>query len=238
MFDHLVESNKQGRRDVTGTMLGMFTSTTLQAAVMIGAVYATVRAPVDEHVAFIETILELPAEAQPQEQQPEQRPIVSILRPPPEGFQVLVLPAEIPTEIPPVDPGVAFDPRNYTGVGVEGGVFDGLKGMTGPVDDLAGIYEHSVVDEKPEHISCPALDYPRMMRQAGIEGQVLLRFIVEADGHVLTENIETLSTSHRAFEGPARKMIALCLFRPGRVRANAVRVLVQMPVIFSLTGGR
>jgi hypothetical protein len=30
-------------------------------------------------------------------------------------------------------------------------------------------------------------------------------------------------------------MIQKCLFRPGRVRANAVRVLVQMPIVFTLS---
>jgi len=50
--------------------------------------------------------------------------------------------------------------------------------------------------------------------------------------------METLSSSHRAFEGPARDMIAKCLFRPGRVRASPVRVLVQMPILFTLAGRR
>jgi protein TonB len=75
-----------------------------------------------------------------------------------------------------------------------------------------------------------------MMQQANIEGQVLLQFVVETDGHVRAEHIETLSSTHKSFESPARDMIGKCLFRPGRVRANAVRVLVQMPIIFTLQG--
>jgi hypothetical protein len=31
-------------------------------------------------------------------------------------------------------------------------------------------------------------------------------------------------------------MISRCLFRPGRVRAKPVRVLVQMPIVFNLQG--
>jgi protein TonB len=104
--------------------------------------------------------------------------------------------------------------------------------------DLTQVFAEAVVDEVPERISCPLPEYPRMMQQANIEGQVLLQFVVETDGHVTSGSIETLSSSHRAFEGPAREMIARCLFRPGRVRASPVRVLVQMPILFTLAGRR
>ena len=128
-----------------------------------------------------------------------------------------------------------FDPRDYSGVGVEGGVFSGVEGGTGPVD-LQQVFAESVVDEVPEQISCPPVDYPRMMQQANIEGQVLLQFVVETDGHVKRESIQTLSASHQSFEQPARNLIARCLFRPGRVRAKPVRVLVQLPIFFTLQG--
>jgi len=237
MLDILVESNRRGRRDVRGTMLGMFSSTAFQTAVMIGAVYGTMATPQAALVIPHDTIILFPSNPVPEEH-PEQQPVVTTLQPLPIGFRTLDLPTAIPTEIPPIDPGVVFDPRNYTGSGIEGGVFDGDPDATVPADSLSRLYQHAVVDEKPVRISCPTLEYPRMLRQANIEGQVLLRFIVEADGHVLSEHIETLSSSHRAFDGPATEMVSACLFRPGRVRATAVRVLVEMPIIFSLTGGR
>jgi TonB family protein len=235
MLDHLVESNKKGRRDVRGMVLGMVTSTTLQAALMVGAVYATVAAP---HVAPLitgDSIILYPSDPEPQEQ-PQEDVVVAPLHPLPFGSQTLDLPTEILTEIPPVDPDFIFDPRNYTSKGVPGGVWDGDSSIAGPLESLTRLYESGVVDEEPELISCPVLEYPRMMRQASIEGQVLLRFIVETDGHVRKEHIEALSSSHRAFEEPAKAMISKCLFRAGRVRASAVRVLAEMPVVFSLVG--
>jgi TonB family protein len=235
MFDKLVESNKRGRRDVTGIVLGMFTSTTLQAALMTGAVYATMGAVQEVEQILMDTIPIVidQSDPEPEPDEPDE-PVVTSLAPLPKGFQVLAAPVEIPTEIPAVDLQQHFDPRDYTGVGVEGGVFDGDEDVTGPVDGLARLFEQAVVDEKPERISCPTLEYPRLLQEANIEGQVLLRFVVEADGHVLDEHIETLAATHRAFEGPARQMISRCAFRPGRVRANAVRVLVEMPVIFTI----
>jgi protein TonB len=242
VFDNLVESNRRGRRDVKGTIMGMFGSTVFQAVVMTAAVYATmgVAQEVTGEVDIDTLMIQLDEPEEQQEEQPEEEPppVVTSLNPPPKGFQVLTAPIDIPTEIPPVNLEQRFDPRDYSGVGVEGGVFQGVEGGTGPVADLAQVFAEAVVDEVPERISCPPVDYPRMMQQANIEGQVLLQFVVETDGHVKDENIEILSSSHRAFEGPAKDMISKCLFRPGRVRANPVRVLVQMPIVFNLQGRR
>ncbi len=240
MFDNLVESNRRGRRDIKGTIGGMFMSTVFQGALIVSAIYATMGVAQEAEEILMDTIMLVMDEPEPEEEpeEPDEPPPIGrALNPPPRGFQVLTAPVDIPTEIPEVNLQERFDPRDYSGVGVEGGVFSGIEGGTGPVD-LTQVFAEAVVDEVPERISCPLPEYPRMMQQANIEGQVLLQFVVETDGHVGSESIETLSSSHRAFEGPARDMISRCLFRPGRVRASPVRVLVQMPIIFNLAGRR
>ncbi|NIM49697.1 MAG: TonB family protein [Gemmatimonadales bacterium] len=237
MFDILVESNRK-KRDFKGYITGMFASTIFQVVLIAGAVLATMGVAeeiIEVELDTIMLVIEEPTEEEPPEE--EDPIIVTSLTPPPRGFQVLMAPVDVPQEIPPVDLSARFDPRDYSGVGVEGGVFTGVEGGTGPVD-LTQVFAEAVVDEVPERISCPLPDYPRMMQQANIEGQVLLQFVVETDGRVKSENIETITSTHKAFEGPARDMIGKCLFRPGRVRANPVRVLVQMPIIFNLAGRR
>lgn len=236
MFDILIESNRK-KRDIKGYVTSMFASTVFQTILIAAAVLATMG--VAEEITEVEMdtimlVIEEPTEEEPPEEEPI---IVTSLTPPPKGFQVLMAPVDVPKEIPPVDLTARFDPRDYSGVGVEGGVFTGIEGGTGPVD-LTQVFAEAVVDEVPERISCPLPDYPRMMQQANIEGQVLLQFVVETDGRVKSQNIETITSTHKAFEGPARDMIGKCLFRPGRVRANPVRVLVQMPIIFNLAGRR
>jgi protein TonB len=239
VFENLVESNRRGRRDVKGVIGGMFTSTIVQTLLIGAAVYATMGVAQEAQSLDIDTIMLVmdEPEQEPEEEPDEPPPVVTSLNPPPKGFQVLTAPVDIPTEIPPINLEERFDPRDYSGVGVEGGVFSGVEGGTGPVD-LTQVFAEAVVDEVPERISCPLPEYPRMMQQANIEGQVLLQFVVETDGHVSPRSIESLNSSHKAFEGPARDMIAKCLFRPGRVRASPVRVLVQMPIIFNLAGRR
>ncbi len=236
MFDVLVESDRKGRRDVSGTLGGLFASTVFQGAVIVGAIFATMEVAQEVSRVDMDTIV-LTLDEPEQQEEPDEPPppTITSLNPPPKGFQVLMAPVDIPREIPPVDLSQRFDPRDYSGVGVEGGVFSGIEGGTGPVD-LSQVFAESVVDEVPERLSCPPVQYPRMMQQANIEGTVLLEFVVETDGHVQRNTIDVKNSTHRAFEGPARDMIQRCLFRPGKVRASSVRVLVQMPVVFALRG--
>jgi TonB family protein len=98
----------------------------------------------------------------------------------------------------------------------------------------AQVYNESVVDQTPERLSCPLPEYPSILRQARIEGRVLVQFVVGPDGAVESTSVEVLSASHRAFEAPATGMIERCTFRAGVVEGNAVRTLVQMPVIFAI----
>lgn len=233
MFDVLVESKpqKRGKGKALGTGVG---SLAFHAALVWAGIILTAKAgaeileaPIETTMVYIEEPKETPKE------EPPPPPVVTSLNPPPKGFQVLAAPIEIPKEIPPINLEQRFDPRDYSGVGVEGGVFQGVEGGTGPVD-LTQVFAEAVVDEVPERISCPSLQYPRMLQQANIEGAVLLQFVVGTNGRVERGTVEVVRSDHRAFEGSAKDMIAKCLFRPGRVRTAAVRVLVQMPVNFIL----
>ena len=235
MFDVLVESNSKRHRDMSGTIGGLFFSTAFQTAIIVATAYATMQVAEEPQAIDMGTIVLTWDELEPEPDEPDQPPppVITSLNPPPKGFQVLMPPVDIPTEIPPVDLNQRFDARDYSGVGVEGGWVSGIDGGTGPVD-LVQVFQVSVVDERPEQLSCPTPQYPRMMQQANIEGHVLLQFVVEPDGHVMRQTIEMMSATHRAFESPARDMIQRCLFRPGKVGVSSVRVLVQMPVVFEL----
>ena len=101
--------------------------------------------------------------------------------------------------------------------------------------DWSAVFLETVVDERPERISCPTLEYPRELQAADIQGSVLLRFVVDTMGLVEPSSVKILSSTHEGFERPATTMIRDCRFRPGRVRSWAVRTRVQMPINFTLT---
>lgn len=177
------------------------------------------------------------------EQQPE--PEVELAVAPPEvpalGFQTINAPLDVPTEIPvpDLDLGGEFDPRNYSGVGVEGGVWNGVEGGTATdLDAFDGPIEASLADERPVRMSGPAPRYPEMLRRAGIEGYVILRFVVDADGQVDEDEVTVIESTHPRFEKPAIQAVTGSRFSPGRVSGKAVATLVQTRVDFTLTAAR
>jgi TonB family protein len=169
------------------------------------------------------------------EPEPEPEPQLATLTPPPKGFQTVIAITNIPTEIPPVNLNERFDPRDYTGVGAEGGIASGIVGGTGDVPtDLGAIFVEALVDEPPIRLSSPPLNYPPLLRDAGIEGSVVYEVVIGIDGHPEPESLRLISSSNKAFERPAREVILGSVFRPGRMRGQPVRVLVRQPIGFQI----
>jgi TonB family protein len=143
-----------------------------------------------------------------------------------QGFQTVIVPTEIPTTIPAIDLVEHFDPKDYTGVGVEGGRADGA-----PVDPLTsnGVYDEDAVEERPALRSAPPA-YPALLDQLGIEGHVLVVAVIDTTGRVDPGSLQILESSHPGFNEPTRRWALSARFRPGRARGQAVRVLVKLPI--------
>jgi len=82
--------------------------------------------------------------------------------------------------------------------------------------------------------TCLTATHPDILRQAGIEGRVVVQFVVETTGAVDSGSVRVLTSSHRLFERPARVAIARCRYRPGSRSGQAVRVLMTQPLNFVL----
>jgi periplasmic protein TonB len=239
VFDNLVESNPK-RRKVGGAASSSFMSLAIHGALIYGAVVATMKVTEAVQQAQLDTTLIFLTQQQDKPPEPEpERPQLASLTPPPQGFQTIVVVTEIPTEIPPVNLNERFDPRDYSGVGVEGGIAQGVVGGTGPVPtDLSQVYVEAVVDEVPIRLSGPLPQYPPLLKDAGIEGQVIIEFVVGVDGHPEPESFRVIESANKAFERPAREAILASVYRPGRMRGQPVRVLVRQPVTFAITKNR
>ncbi|HEY5652389.1 MAG TPA: hypothetical protein VIW46_13160, partial [Acidimicrobiia bacterium] len=74
MFDVLVESNRRGRRDVKGVIMGMFTSTVFQGVLVVAAVSATMGVTQESQTVDIDTIMLVMDEPEQQEEEPEDEP--------------------------------------------------------------------------------------------------------------------------------------------------------------------
>jgi protein TonB len=234
VFENLIESNRKRQASIGQQVLSLF----LHLAIIFGAVKATQgAAEVIREIAVDTTMIFLkPPEAPPPPAPPPENVVVSA-NPPPQGFQVITPPDNIPTEIPPVNLNERFDPKDFTGKGVEGGIATGVVGGTGPVPIEGEVFLAAEVDETPQAADPAACQpkYPPVMQSAGIPGKVVMQFVVNTDGHVDPSTFKVVSTTHKAFEDPAREAMLMCSFKPGKSRGQAVRVLVQQALSFKLS---
>lgn len=89
----------------------------------------------------------------------------------------------------------------------------------------------------PEVLTGPLPVYPELLRQAGVQGQVVLEAVVDTTGRVQAASISVVSATHPGFVAPARQALVATLFRPARVGGRAVPMLVRVPFDFTIRGG-
>lgn len=228
MFDKLVVS-KPERRTLKERLPSTMFSIVLHGGLIWAGVVLTMNATQEETKTAVDTTLIFVQPDQPKEPPPPQ---LATLEPPPKGFQTLSAPIDIPTEIPPIDLKERFDPRDYSGVGQEGGVANGVVGGTGPVD-LNQVFQEAVVDEIPERLAGPYPTYPPMLKEAGIQGTVVVEFVVDTTGHPEPSSWRVISSPQNLFTTAAKDAVLRTIYRPGRMRGRAVRVLVRQPISFT-----
>ncbi len=221
MFDVLIESKRQSQKGkLAGTSVASIVFHTL---VIGGAVYATLSAAQAEE-AVVETamvFIQQETQKQPDEPPPPQLDVQL------KGFQTIVAPTDIPTNIPPVNLQERFDPKDFSGIGVEGGVATGIV----PTGDVFSV---DVVQEKPERLAGPPPVYPPLLQQAGIEGTVTVQAIIDTMGRVEPSSIKITQTANPGFNESAKATVLKSLFRPARVYGKAVRVLIQIPIAYTI----
>lgn len=103
------------------------------------------------------------------------------------------------------------------------------------LDALGTIHEFS--EERPEiDGGLPAyyihIKYPQEAVDQGIEGRMMLSFVVETDGY--PSNIEVLQSLHPLCDSSAVQALRRTRFIPGKQRGEAVRVRMRLPVRFRL----
>ncbi len=230
MFENLIESNP--KRSARAGLGNGFLSLVVHGGLIYGGIIATAHAgaAIEERIHQIAVTMQAPEQPKNEPPPPEQ---VATVNPPPKGFQTLSIPVNIPVDIPPPTQS-NFNAADFSGVGVEGGIARGVEGGTGPVISDQP-YLEAVVEERPDRVSSPPVVYPEILRQAGIEGRVLVEVVIDTLGRAERGSIRILSSTHQLFDAPARQAVANSVYRPGRISGRAVRVRVQVPLNFSIT---
>ncbi|HEY6159113.1 MAG TPA: M56 family metallopeptidase [Gemmatimonadales bacterium] len=108
-------------------------------------------------------------------------------------------------------------------------------GLRAGADHDSALSESSI-DERPVFLSGPPLQYPPLLRQAGIQGTVMVRAIIDTTGRAEPASVQVVESPHPGFNEAARNAVLQARFRHGRFRGRAVRVQIEFPVEFRTRG--
>jgi RNA polymerase sigma factor (sigma-70 family) len=98
----------------------------------------------------------------------------------------------------------------------------------------ASVYDLSALDQTPAPRFQARPQYPADMRAAGITGQVIVDFIVDANGDV--QKAYAIRSSQREFEAAAIQAVSKWKFKPGQKGGQPANAHMQLPIVFTLEG--
>ena len=230
MFSNLVESKgRKARR--RGSMVFSFIA---HYGLVLGAIYTSASAetvsagPRHEKIAFVtppEPVRKEPGPAAPELTAAPQAPKTA---------PILVAPIDIPNTLPEIDlTQPVTDPDEFVvRATTKAGPSSSTAATTGPEkkDYIAAEVEKAVM--QAPNSAAPA--YPDILRQAGVEGEALVSFVVDTAGRVDLSSFKVVRTSHDLFAAAVKNALPRMRFFPAEIGDRKVRQLVQQPFSFAI----
>lgn len=243
----LVESGRKRNMTVGGGILSLLLHIGLISLAVFGAARVAVEAtPREKQERIVFIAPPKPPEVAPAPKRTAPKPAVPAKKDPvpavpelPKEPPLVIPPVNIPDKLPEIDSSKAvtneedFVRRGKTPAPVSTGESTG----TGPAPIKTGLYQASEVDVSPSVIggySTP--EYPESLRRAGIEGQAVVEFVVDARGRVDMATFTVIEATHPSFVSAVRDALPRMRFRPGQVRGKKVNTRVRIPFSFVIKG--
>lgn len=98
---------------------------------------------------------------------------------------------------------------------------------------ISNLFNIGDLDQQPVARVRQAPTYPYDMRRAGINGTVVVEFIINTSGDVIQTQV--VRSSHREFEMPALQAVQKWKFKPGRKGGRVVNVRASQLLEFNAT---
>lgn len=113
-----------------------------------------------------------------------------------------------------------------------------LSGLTPTQQQQGGkvFFEFQVKKAATEAPNTQRPRYPDILKQAGVEGEVLVQFIVETDGMPMPGSLKILKSTHALFSQAIENAFPNMRFTPAEIDDRKVRQLVQQPFVFAIAG--
>lgn len=114
--------------------------------------------------------------------------------------------------------GLPFDSSNNDGI---------LNGRPA----LPGV-QH--LDRTPRAVVQPSPGYPEELRREGVDGEVVVEFVVDTEGRVV--KAEAVRWTRREFASQAVKAVLRWRFQPGTLGGRPVSFRIAVPIVFNPEG--
>lgn len=228
MFAQLIASRAPQRRSPAG----FAASITLHGIVVVGAVLLTSQAPMQpsHRTELVMSYVAPVAHPRPARQTP--LPSTALLAAMP---SVINVPVMVPDVIPPVVPLRALIDTDKPFVFLEGVPSQAGSFTPAAVDDPGtALLDSQVEVQVALDTRSPMPRYPHLLRDAGIEGSTLLRFVVDTLGRVEQGTVQVVESTHPTFALALQAVLPQMRFSPARVGERKVRQLVEFPLQFRL----
>jgi len=233
MFTTLPESRAIRTRNARSTMA----SVVLHGALIAGAVAMTLPRrvdatpePVKERIPVYVAMPDRPRQPVtpiPQRTQPTQ---------PSAPLPTIAAPTITPTTLPPIDFSSPPLPAEQIVIGGPGALTAPFIGAGGSsVLTPGGIVDVGAVERIPRILGgAPAPRYPGALRESGVSGRVVVRFVVDTLGRVEPDAVVVLEATHALFADAVRSALGLYRFSPGEIGGRKVRTMMEQPFTFTL----
>jgi protein TonB len=228
MFSNLVESHSRGVRRQAGPVA----SFVAHYAVILVVLYTSAQAETTkersrvEKVAFVEP---------PKPDVAKTAPPPDIVAPRPARIApVLVPPLEVPTSLPEIDLSHPLTDPNAFVRGARTDSSSASANLDVKVDQSATFLDFQVERPAMQAPNSATPVYPDILRQAGVEGEALVSFVVDTSGRVDIGTFKVVRATHELFTAAVRNALPRMRFIPAAVGDTKVRQLVQQPFSFAI----
>ncbi len=225
MLERLSASRVPGRLEPGRVLL----AAALHGAVIFGAIKATAphAAPTGRREVRLADIVLAPSE-------PEREPAPASAEPEviaaaPQLEELIAPPSDVPITIPPIKQGPALDLSRFRSVA------PGPTAVPAATPGVAArIIAAGEADDPASVLYQPSPRYPPVLQAAGLEGKVLLEFVIDTAGHPEPASLRVIERTRDGFDAAALETIQRSLFRPARVRGGLVRQRTLQWVVFRI----
>lgn len=261
MLGQLLESKRTKKRSFQGTLFSIVLHSAIIFVAVYATARASGRVvdrPKAEKVAYVEMKKKEPPPPEEKKPDPPKVKVKKVEAPkvvnvprlprevpvaPPKGFKVLQPPVNISVNLPKIDLSAKVtDASDFTGKGVKGGSGSGVEGGTGDANskgsaagaDLNKIFKESEVELPAAKIGGPGPAYPDALRTSGVEGEVMVQFVVNENGRYEPGTLKIIDSSNPQFSAAVKAALPMMRFSAARIGGQKVQQLVQLPFEFHL----